>query len=160
MLSFELLDKLADSYTPLLGVTWLALVGRPLISKHWRQALWRLFFGLFALVIAYSLMWADHAFLWWRAIGLDYSTHSAVALALAVVIGTSSRRFAIPVAVTLFIYFALMIYQRYHTVADIASTVAALAGPLAALAYALLGRVAAANNSFKPTLLHAHNFSR
>jgi hypothetical protein len=149
VLSFELLDKVADSYAPLLGVTWLALVIQPAISRRWRQAFWRLALGFSTLVIAYSFMWADNAFLWWPSVGLDYSTHSAVALALAAAIGASSPRLRLPVAATVLAYFLLMLHQRYHTIADIASTSAAVAAPLAALVYALLDRVETANNSFK-----------
>jgi hypothetical protein len=149
VLSYQFLDKVADSYTPLLGVTWLVLVVQSTISRRRRQAVWRLVFGLFSLLVAYSFMWADNAFLLWPSVGLDYSTHSAVALALATAIGTSSRWLRLPVAVTLLAYFLLMLYQRYHTVADIASTSAAVAVPLAALAYIFSGRVEAAN-SFKP----------
>jgi hypothetical protein len=105
---------------------------------------------LSALVIAYSFMWADNAFLWWPSVGLDYSTHSAVALALAAAIGASSPGLRLPVAATVLAYFLLMLHQQYHTVADIVSTSAAVAAPLAALVYVLRGRVEAAASSFKP----------
>lgn len=139
--SHELLDKVADAYTPLLGVTWLVLCGHSFISRQWRQGRWRLVFGLSAMAVAYAFMWADNAFLAWPSAGLDYSTHAAVSLALATVIGTSSRRLRLPVALTVPAYFALMLHQGYHTVADMASTSAAVAGPLVALAYAMRMRV-------------------
>lgn len=150
MPSFELLDKVADAYTPLLGVAWLALIGQSAIFRQWRRAFWRLVLGLSALVIAYSFMWADNAFLWWPSVGLDYSTHSAVALALAAAIGASSPGLRLPVAATVLAYFLLMLHQQYHTVADIVSTSAAVAAPLAALVYFLRCRVEAAASSFKP----------
>lgn len=153
MLSYEFLDNVADAYTPLLGIAWLALVARPAISRRWRQGFWRLAFGLSALAIACALMRADNASRWWPSMGLDYSTHAAVALALATAIGASSRWLRLPVALTVLAYFVLMLYQRYHTVADIASTSAAVAIPLAALAHALLDRVQAASGPFEPNPL-------
>lgn len=153
MFSYEFLDKMADAYTPLLGIVWLALVARSAISRRWRQGFWRLAFGLSALAIAYALMWADNASRWWPSMGLDYSTHAAVALALATAIGASSHWLRLPVILTVLAYFVLMLYQRYHTIADIASTSAAMAVPLAALTYALLDRVQAASGLFEPNPL-------
>lgn len=149
MTSFEVLDKVADAYTPLLGLVWLALVSQSAIPGRWRQALWRLAIGLCGLIVAYSLMWADSAFGLWASVKLDYSTHAAVAFVLAVAIGASSHKLRLVVAATLLAYLFLMLYQKYHTVADIASTLAVVAGLLAMLAYLLRSRAVRSKNAYQ-----------
>ena len=133
MFSYQALDRVADAYNPLLGVAWLIVSVYPLFDRRWRVAGIRIGLGLAALLIAYGLMWLDSALSLWASLGLDYSTHTAVSLALAmstVIIFPASR---LPVAVSLLGYFGLMLYQRYHTPLDIISTSLVLCGPLVLL---------------------------
>ena len=140
MTRYELLDRLADAYVPALGLVWLGACVLSGLRHGPRAGLARLFLGLGAMVFAYGLMWLDARFGFWPRFGLDYSTHAAVALAFATAIMPNWRRARWPVAVSLVAYVLLMLVQRYHTVADIASTTAVLALPLAGLAAWLGGR--------------------
>ena len=139
MTRYQLLDAIADAYTPLLGLAWLATC--LLSARHHgaRAGLARLALGLAGATVVYALAWLDaRAGLWPRA-GLDYSTHTAIALAFAAAILPRWPRARVPLVGSLLAYAALMLVQRYHTPADIVSTAAALLPPLAGLA-AWLGR--------------------
>ena len=92
MLSYEQLDRVADAHNPLLGVMWALLCLAPLFRRQWGYASARFVVGICALLVAYGLMWLDNAAVLWPRLGWDYSTHTAVAVALALVIlGISTR---------------------------------------------------------------------
>ncbi|WP_374402986.1 hypothetical protein [Niveibacterium sp.] len=130
MLDYETLDAIADAYTPLLGGLWLLLAVSPLPRGQWRLAALRIALGLTTLVVCYGLMFADKALGIWPALGLDYSTHSAVAIAAVGILGTLLPRLRPTWIASLLAYFALMLYQRYHSLADIATTAAVIAPPV------------------------------
>lgn len=128
----------------------LLLVCRAFVRRAWRIGLIQVGLGIGTLLIAYGLMWLDNAYRFWPVLGLDYSTHTAVAFALCTTIFTISRPLRLVVVASLAAYVLLMLYQQYHTVEDIASTLVVVAIPVCALAYALQ-RVA--NSSSKPSPL-------
>jgi hypothetical protein len=140
MFSYEFLDRIADSFTPLLAFFWLALSVIPGFSRQWRLVLVRISLGLAYLFIAYGFMWFDAATGLWGKYHLDYSTHTAVACALAAAIATISFRLGMIAAVLVLLYFPLMIYQGYHTFADIISTIAAISVPILFMAYVIRKR--------------------
>ncbi len=136
MLSYETLDTIADSYTPLLflgcvirGVFWFRNNERLVSLK-----------GLVGVLLCYLVMVVDNHFLLWKSIGLDYSTHSSLAFALAYFLVHKQRvqgvlRFA--VTGSLLAYYGLEIYQEYHSLADIVTTIIVV-WPLILGAYFLL----------------------
>ncbi|MCX9157410.1 hypothetical protein OPU71_14880 [Niveibacterium sp. 24ML] len=132
-LNYETLDTLADAYTPLLALLWLALILHPLLARQWRTAVLRSALGISCLAVCYGLMFADRVLALWPAIGLDYSTHSAVAIAFVAILCTLLPRQRLAWIASLLAYFLLMLYQRYHTVADILSTAIAVTPPVAYL---------------------------
>jgi hypothetical protein len=155
MPSYEQLDRIADSHNPFFGIIWLLLCIVPLLHRQWARAAGRFGIGVGALIVAYGLMWLDSVTGLWSRIGLEYSTHTAVAVALASAIFASSRGIGIAAYVLLGLYISLMLYQRYHTVPDIASTAVAVGGPVFLLVYYTHGLVRthpgpAANNAVKP----------
>jgi len=97
-------------------------------------------------------MWVDSITQLWGQLSLDYSSHTAVAVALLGAICASSRRLGFLAAALIGLYVPLMIYQGYHSLADIASTALAVGVPVWALAYVGSSRDTrqTANNSFKP----------
>lgn len=124
MPSYETLDTIADAYTPLLALAALVLLMSPLFAQRWQVLRVRISrLGAGALV-AYGLMFLDNRLVIWPALGLDYSTHTAVALVLVMFLAAHSRKARLPGWLSLFAYLLLMLYQRYHTVGDIASTLA------------------------------------
>ncbi len=127
-MSYELLDSIADSYNPLLFVACLIMS-----AYRWRQdktALLRLIMGL---ALAYGVMFFDKKTQLWASFGWDYSTHSAVALVL--VLFLIHRHLltlqSILLLGSLLAYYALEMYQQYHTLADIVTT-ALVIGPMTA----------------------------
>jgi hypothetical protein len=129
MPSYETLDAIADAYTPFLLAASLAMVLVAAIKAEWRLAGRRLLAVIGMLAIAYGLMFLDRRFDLWPAFGLDYSTHTAVTVGLVAFLAVDKPRFAAVWATSLVAYFLLMLYQRYHTGADIATTAIVVAVP-------------------------------
>lgn len=126
MPSYDVLDRIADAHNPLLGLIWIALVFASLLRRRWGDAGRGAGLGLFCLVVAYGLEYVDVATGLWPRMGLDYSTHTAVAVAMVATLFATSRT-AGRVAMALFVlYVPLMLYQRYHGPGDIVTTVLAV----------------------------------
>lgn len=127
MPSYATLDAIADAYTPLLALTCLVLLLRPLHGLQWRVLGLRgasLAAGAF---VAYGLMFLDNRLAIWPMAQLDYSTHTAVALVLAIFLSMYWPASRLLCWVSLCAYGLLMLYQRYHSLADILTTAAVVA---------------------------------
>ena len=122
MPSFKTLDCIADAHNPVLGLLWIALVLRAFASRRWRTGAWRALFGLYALVVAYGMEQVDIATGAWPRLGLDYSTHTAVAVAMVATLLATSRIGGWLAVVSFALYAPLMLHQGYHGVGDILST--------------------------------------
>jgi hypothetical protein len=145
MTTYEILDAIADTYTPLLFLGYLTLA-----IIYWRSGD-RLApaKGLAGIIAAYALMLADNDLQIWRRAGLDYSTHSAVAIVLVIFLIHKRRwnSFAtIGLGANLVLYYALEVYQQYHTVMDIVTT-AAIVGPVVAVIYWVFGKLSPSASS-------------
>lgn len=132
-MTYEQWDAIADSYNPALFafyIVWSIIYFR----SGDRAAPLKGFIGI---VICYLIMFADNVLEIWKSFSLDYSTHSAVAFAL-VYFHIHKRKPQSPAAiaflVSLALYIALMLYQRYHSLPDILSTLFIVA-PLVIGAY-------------------------
>ena len=115
MLSQTMINTLAviaDTYTPLLLL--LALID---VVRSWLRGNKLHFVQLLcAIVVVYGLMLLDNRFLLWPRIGLDYSTHSAAAFALVVIIGLRKNLIhKLWLAMSLVTYGCLMHLLNYHT---------------------------------------------
>lgn len=147
MSRYQLLDAIADAYVPALGLAWLLACVAGARRHGWPAGGARLLLGLLGLGLAYGVGWLDARGALWARLGLDYSTHSAVAAAMVAALATGLPRLRWPLGLSLLAYVLLMLYQGYHTLADIASTLAILAVPLCGLALALQPRIARARNA-------------
>jgi hypothetical protein len=81
------------------------------------------------------------------AVGWNYSTHTGLAIVLVVSLLFWKRSVGLVTVVAFVGYAVLMLYQKYHTVADIVSTLLVVASfavaiHLAATAWAARGTVA------------------
>lgn len=87
----------------------------------------------FAVVVfvAYGLMFFDGRFKVWLAFGLDYSTHTAVAIGLVTLLIFNAPRLTILWISSLTGYVLLMLHQQYHTVSDIVTTGIVVSIPIA-----------------------------
>lgn len=131
MLSYESLDAIADSVNPTIGV--LALLAPWLRRKGARYALALNGLTLVAVAIAYALQAIDAQIRLWPSLGLDYSTHTAVFVAIASSLWQHGRWLRIAAVVLAVAYAALMLFQRYHSWLDITSTTLVMLIPVFAL---------------------------
>lgn len=123
-MDYETLDKIADAYTPLLLIVFLIGTGLNL-KQYWPNYLIAagfIFRFLLLIAFSYGLMFLDNSVGIWPAIGLDYSTHTAVALALVICLVEIFPRFRWLSIGSLLLYIGLMLYQQYHSLLDIVST--------------------------------------
>lgn len=121
MFTYETLDAVADAYNPTLLFICIMFSafcykenGLPVVIKC--------FLGMF---ICYLVMFADMFLKIWPLLSLDYSTHSSIAFSL--VYGLIHKRrvksfFSLAFITSLVCYYLLMLYQQYHTVQDMVST--------------------------------------
>ncbi|WP_420473933.1 hypothetical protein [Noviherbaspirillum sp. ST9] len=127
MPSYATLDAIADTYTPLLALACLVLLLRPLRALQWRVLGIRAASLAAGAFVAYGLMFMDNRLEIWPIAQLDYSTHTAVALVLAIFLTRYWPASRLICWVSLGAYGLLMLYQRYHSLADILSTAAVVA---------------------------------
>jgi hypothetical protein len=127
--SYETLDTIADAYAPLLLIVSLAFIVVALFRARWRAAGLLLLTVSAVLAIAYGIRFFDSRFNIWSTFGLDYSTHTAVALVLVASLTANMPRLAVLWVGSLIVYALLMLYQGYHTVPDIAATAAVVIVP-------------------------------
>ena len=120
-MNYETLDMIADLYNPVLFFLYILFA-----VIYWRSndklASLKGFFGI---LFCYILLFADHLLGLWKSFELDYSTHTAVAFSL-VYFHLHKRNLKQPAAIAFCIslagYYILMLYQQYHTVADMLTT--------------------------------------
>ncbi len=137
MFSYENLDRIADSYIPTLAVIWAILLCIALFRMRWRLTVYQMSLAAACLCIAYGLMWVDNRLQIWPSLGMDYSTHTAVALALGVCICFRMRKSCPAIYASLIAYICLMLYQQYHSLFDIITTAVVVGGLSSAFVYGL-----------------------
>jgi hypothetical protein len=128
-MDYEILDTICDSYIPLLAIAFfVGLVGRAVKASGERRFLIRVFvFFAGMILVSYGIMFLDNAMHIWPAFGLDYSTHTAVSLTFVLSICVLARQFWKVAVGSFVVYVLLMLYQQYHTLSDIASTMVPIA---------------------------------
>lgn len=128
-MSWDTLDAIADSVNPILGI--IALVWPWLFwRRSWRRAALSVAATLLSVGFAYALAALDGRHGWWPSVGLDFSTHTAVAVALITSLCAIKPSIWFAWIAMLCGYVALMLYQGYHTLPDIITTAAVIAPPL------------------------------
>ncbi len=133
---YEILDFIADCYSPILLICFVVACTNALRRKKYPLVIRGILFLVMALLFSYGVMFADHHFMWFARASLDYSTHTAVALSgvMAIAFMGWSKAW---LGASLLGYGLLMLYQRYHTVLDIAVTVLVIAPFLSGVFYFL-----------------------
>ena len=122
MLSYSMLDTIADAYVPALALFSLLWVSKSVFIQEWKSAVGQVCLLSYVLVVAYGWMLIDNRFGIWPSYGHDYSTHTAVALGLACFLLCMPKPQWQLILFSLASYGLLMFYQQYHTVADMVST--------------------------------------
>ena len=86
--------------------------------------LYRLLGLICLLSTAYGLMFIDNLLRLWPSVGLDYSTHTAAALAFVIYLTLLKPQLKFLWSISLIAYCVLMRYQQYHSIADMITTAA------------------------------------
>ena len=135
-MSYESLDRIADSYIPFLSLIALGSIIFPVnFSKSVFLRISVNFLFLIGLVLlVYILMYIDSCFGVFTYFGLDYSTHTALSMVLSCFLSWCHRKYWVYFIGVFLIYLMLMLYQAYHTVEDIVFTIAVVS-PLVLLLF-------------------------
>ncbi|RYY04331.1 MAG: hypothetical protein EOO53_03150 [Gammaproteobacteria bacterium] len=119
----QVLAVIADIYTPVLLLMALFSV----LSVRGNALKLQLAILIYAIFVVYLWMFIDIYTGLWALFALDYSTHSAIAFALAVVLGRKkSALYKASITLSLLLYGALMYSLNYHSWLDMSSTVAVI----------------------------------
>jgi len=121
MSKYEILDLVADSYNPSILLIALVLSLRVLREKEILRALQNVGMLLITIVPVYALILIDKKAELWLSMGLDYSTHTALAAVITIYIAKETK-YALQIIASTALYIGLMLYQEYHTLMDIVST--------------------------------------
>lgn len=116
--TFRLLDRISDSFNPLLTVVALAapFVRRP---RAFRATTIYYLSACTAIGFVYAIRAVDIRHQIWAHVGLDFSTHSAFAASLVASVGAFNSRWLGPLLILTGSYFCLQIVMRYHSALDI-----------------------------------------
>lgn len=113
------LDFVADAYTPLL-----LLFAFVELYRSWKNNREHLFYFIYALAIVYALMFAEMQWSLWASWGLDYSTHSAAAFCLVVMVCLYKNTCAWLIALSTLVAYGLLMYiLSYHSWMDMFTSV-------------------------------------
>lgn len=124
-MSYATLDKIADSFIPVLGFfsALSVILGLRCTVSSIRKAGYRFIQLLLLVLIVYLLMFIDRSFgIWNKFGGMDYSTHTALSMVLTLFLANAHKKYRPLLLLSFTAYLLLMLYQRYHTVPDIVST--------------------------------------
>lgn len=125
MLSYQTLKIVADSVNPSLGVLTLAL---PFSRwpRQWRLSSMHIVVTLITVMLTYLARAAFSLEAVWASWGMDFTTHGAICIVLVVALSSLSwKRFWVW-GVVFVAYDELMVYEHFHTWADIGTTSAVL----------------------------------
>lgn len=121
IMNFETLDTIADAYIPLLFIFTLAISTYSLWKN--RDLLKpRVFSLIYISIVVYGCRYLDEYFQLFKRFNWDYSTHTAASALLATLLCVLIPKYRFPLIFSLVGYFYLMLYQEYHTLIDIGTT--------------------------------------
>ena len=121
----QTLHKVADSYIPVLGFcSLLSLVfySRFSFAKP-KEVGTRIMLLVVLVFMVYALLVLDRKFGIWPSFGrLDYSTHTALSLALVMFLAFHHKKYQELLVGSFVLYVPLILFQKYSSVADVAVT--------------------------------------
>ncbi|WP_237359106.1 hypothetical protein [Vibrio azureus] len=120
--TYQQLDFIADLYIPFLAFLMLCRLLWQLKNVGLMQAMADLVTTVLGVIYIYALMFLDQYTGAYARFGLDYSTHTALALVFVISLAFINKKAAIASSSSMVIYALLMMYQNYHTLLDILVT--------------------------------------
>lgn len=129
MLTYEQWDTIADVYIPLLLLLSLCHLAYFISKKEIRKAATIFTATVLSVFYIYAWMFLDQALLIWPSFSvagqvLDYSTHTALAWVFVCQLIMINKTSLYASVVSMVLYLALMLYQQYHSIADMVTTTA------------------------------------
>ncbi|WP_298772686.1 hypothetical protein [uncultured Shewanella sp.] len=121
-MTYQEWDFIADTYIPLLGVYFVISVVKISRNRGWINVKQSIVGIIVSIGFIYGLMWLDDTMNIWPRFGLDYSTHTALALVFMVYFSRQSTTKFILATSSMLLYCLLMVYQQYHSIMDILTT--------------------------------------
>lgn len=145
---YSVLDAIADAINPLLALTAIIVIALDVRARRWSGLLTSALPTALGVASIYVVWYADRQLRLWQTYQADYSTHTAFATTL-----TLSLLILRPGWRTLLLgvwagYLALIVVNRYHTLADVA--VAALVAVIVTLPWHLAARRRSVPNALPP----------
>ena len=122
MLTYQKLDVIADSYIPALFIMSVLVLALDMFRYGIKSKFRDLISIIVAIVIVYLVMALDNYLEIWPILNLDYSTHSALSLVFVMYLSSKNKTLLFLSVASFLFYILLMLYQKYHTIADIVST--------------------------------------
>ena len=122
MFTYHQLGVIADTYIPIIFIVSMFFLAKDVFKIGFNKKLIELSSVIVSIFTVYIIMFLDSAFKIWPIFGLDYSTHTALSLVFVVYLSSKSKTLLVLSALSFLLYALLMIYQKYHTLADIVST--------------------------------------
>ncbi|WP_422767868.1 hypothetical protein ACOX9X_20230 [Photobacterium leiognathi subsp. mandapamensis] len=113
---------IADVYTPMIALACFISILRVMMKGNVQQGFIRLGLVVLSTLFIYGVMFLDNVLHIWPAFGLDYSTHTAIALVFVAYFIVYKSRLMHLMVISMFSYALIMVHQHYHTVADILTT--------------------------------------
>ncbi|NOI57408.1 hypothetical protein [Vibrio coralliilyticus] len=121
-MTYEQWDAIADAYIPVIGSISLVVILIAGFRSGLKTGTKQLLATLVSTLYIYVLMFADNYFQIWPSFEMDYSTHTALALVFVTYLFTHSKALKWLSVASMITYAILMMYQHYHTLADIITT--------------------------------------
>lgn len=118
MTETQTLALIADIYTPLLVLVLFYYFRKTSKTLQKKQAI----AVVISIIIVYLLMFTDNFFSIWLSLGMDYSTHTGIALVFVVALSVRSTLHLVVASLSLLFYCLLMHYLNYHSIADMLTT--------------------------------------
>ena len=123
MLSYQQIDIIADSFIPLLLLLCILIISINFIRRRRHTGISQLTILLLGIAYVYAIYWLDKLLNLWTKLGWDYSTHTALALMLSVFLFSYIKKLRYWIALLFVTYLLIMLYQQYHTIQDMVSTI-------------------------------------
>jgi hypothetical protein len=121
MNTYKIIDLICDAFIPILIVWVIILLGKLALKKQLKKSLFLFAAFVYGVAIVYGLYFLDKGYHLWGFVRLDYSTHSAFILVLCATLRLLGRNSWLLLSILL-TYLFLMLYQHYHSLADILTT--------------------------------------
>jgi len=134
MTLYDKLDVIADSYIPIIFLYSIYKIIVYTIKSKSEGAI-KLIQLTTLISVVYIVQSIDNKYQIWLSYTHDYSTHTAFSLAIVYFYIYSDLKSKLIITASFLCYLLLMLYQKYHTITDILTTIAILSPAMYYISY-------------------------